>query len=308
MTIKKIINGVFWRIRRYFLIFFQKNYLFWQKYGFHIVPNNYSSPIPDTRQIKDSLWNNEKKIYGIDFLENKQTALLDEFIKKYKKEYEAFPSDKTGIPYQYYINNDAYSSVDGEILYCIIRKFNPGKIYEIGSGFSTFCSAQALIKNSTDNTGLLTAFEPYPNEILQKGFPGLHNLVKKDIQEIPISEFEKLEKNDILFIDSSHVLKIGNDVYFEFLQILPRLKKGVLIHIHDIFLPSEYPKEWVMQEYRYYTEQYLLQAFLSFNESFEVLWAGSFMHLYHSVKLEKAFNSYKKDNCWPGSFWIRKIK
>jgi hypothetical protein len=104
-------------------------------------------------------------------------------------------------------------------------------------------------------------------------------LIIDKVQNVSLSEFNKLEKNDILLIDSSHVLKIGSDVQYEYLEILPRLKKGVIVHVHDIFSPSEYPREWVLEDYRFWNEQYLLCAFLSFNSAFEVLWAGSYMHL-----------------------------
>jgi len=121
-------------------------------------------------------------------------------------------------------------------------------------------------------------------------------------------EFAKLKENDILFIDSSHVLKIGSDVQYEYLDILPRLSKGVIVHVHNIFLPAEYPKEWVLKDYTFWTEQYLLQAFLAFNDSFEVLWAGNYMHLKYPNELEDAFSSYKRDERLIGSFWMRKIK
>ena len=116
------------------------------------------------------------------------------------------------------------------------------------------------------------------------------------------------ENHDILFIDSSHVLRIGGDVQYEYLEILPRLARGVIVHSHDIFLPAEYPRHWVLEEHKFWTEQYLLQAFLAFNDSFEVLWAGSYMHLKHPEKLEEAFSSYKRERTLPGSFWMRKVK
>ena len=103
-------------------------------------------------------------------------------------------------------------------------------------------------------------------------------------------------------------LKIGGDVQYEILEILPRLKTGVIIHLHDIFLPLEYPKEWVLRAYYFWTEQYLLQAFLSFNKNYEILFAASFMNLYHPHRLEHAFNSYMRDKVNPGSFWIQRIK
>lgn len=121
-------------------------------------------------------------------------------------------------------------------------------------------------------------------------------------------EFQKLKENDILFIDSSHVLKTGSDVQYEYLEILPRLNKGVLVHFHDIFLPAEYPQKWILEDHKFWNEQYLLQAFLAFNDSFEILWAGSYMHLNHPDKLEQFFKSYNKNKRWPGSFWVRKIR
>ena len=192
----------------------------------------------------------------------------------------------------------------------MIRHFKPKRIFEIGSGNSTYLSAQAVLKDKEDNGHKceLIAVEPYPNDVLKAGFPGLSELISTKIQDIPLSEFNKLKENDILFIDSSHVLKIGSDVQYEYLEILPRLNKGVIVHLHDIFLPAEYPREWVLKDYRFWTEQYLLQAFLAFNDNFEVLWAGSYIHLKHPDKLEAAFSSYKRDERLPGSFWIRKIK
>ena len=131
-------------------------------------------------------------------------------------------------------------------------------------------------------------------------------------------------ENDILFIDSSHVIRIGNDVEYEYLEILPRLKKGVIVQIHDICLPAQYAEKWVMNNLSFWTEQYLLQAFLCFNDAFEVLWSGSHMHFNHPHELKTLFPkwensftmisgdniytvpSYDNKNVWPTSLWIRK--
>ncbi len=304
MKIARIYNAVLRRCLK-------KSFPFWQKLGFHITPNHYYQPIPDTRTLKDDLWQKQSELAGIDINEEGQINLLSQFSSEFKEEYESFPRIKTSVPYQYYINNGAIESVDGEILYCIIRHFRPRKIFEIGSGNSTYLSAQAISKNKEKDNSYeceLVAIEPYPNDLLRDGFPGFSKLIPKKAEDIPLSEFKKLTENDILFIDSSHVLKIGSDVQYEYLEILPRLNKGIIVHLHDIFLPAEYPKEWVLKDYRFWTEQYLLQAFLAFNDSFKVLWAGSYMHLKHPDKLEASFSSYKRDERWPGSFWIRKIK
>lgn len=305
--------GLFNRIYNFFLrLFIKWSFPIWQKIGIHVTANHFYEPIPDTRTLKDDLWSNNSDLVGININEESQTNLLSEFRSMFKEEYEAFPLNKNEVkvPFQYYINNSVFESVDGEILYSMIRLFKPKRIFEIGSGNSTYLSAQAILKNKEEkgHECELIAFEPYPNEVLKAGFPGLSKLIASKIQDIPLSEFNKLEENDILFIDSSHVLKIGSDVKYEYLEILPRLNKGVIVHVHDIFLPAEYRKESILNNHIFWTEQYLLQAFLAFNDSFEILWAGSYMHIKYSAKLEAAFSSYKRNERWPGSFWMKKVR
>lgn len=297
------------RVYNWFLRgFIKMSFPIWQKMGFHVTPNHFYEPVPDTRTLREELWSKHSKMVGIKINEERQINLLSQFSSKFKDEYECFPRFKTSAPYQYYINNGTFESVDGEILYCMIRHFKPRKVFEIGSGNSTYLIAQAVLKNKEEdgNECELMAFEPYPNSILRAGFSGLSKLIPTKIQDIALSKFKELKENDFLFIDSSHVLKIGSDVQYEYLEILPRLNKGVIVHVHDIFLPAEYPKEWVLKNYLFLTEQYLLQAFLAFNNTFEVLWGGSYMHLKHPEKLEKAFSSYNRTSVWPGSLWVRR--
>jgi hypothetical protein len=178
------------------------------------------------------LWTKRSELVGIDTSELKQLQLLSLFSSKFKIEYDRFPRNRTGVPYEYYVNNGAFVSVDAEILYCMIRHFKPRLIYEIGSGYSTLLSAKAIRQNAEEDGGNLcelVAIEPYPNEVLEAGFPGLSKLISSEVQEVPLSEFERLGANDILFIDSSHVLRIGNDVWYEYLDILPRLTNGLII-------------------------------------------------------------------------------
>lgn len=310
MTSKRILHAL---LQPIYSLSFVRLFSLWERIGFHITPNHFYQPIPDTRALKDELWVRRSELIGIDMNEQKQVQLLKQFLR-FKSEYDAFPRNKGSKPHQYYIHNNMFRSVDAEILYCMIRYFKPKKIIEIGSGYSTYLSAQAILKNAEEsgNRAKLTAIEPYPNEVLTSGFPGLSKLISAKVEEIDPISFNELKKNDILFIDSSHVLKIGGDIQYEYLEVLPRLNRGVIVHIHDIFLPAEYPKKWVLGMHRFWNEQYLLQAFLAFNGAFEVLWSGSYMHLKHPDELEKAFNSYNRNTVWarhvPGatSFWIRK--
>ncbi len=283
----------------------------WQRIGIHVTPNHFYQPIPDTRTLPENLWSNFSRLDGIDINEVEQLKILKAFSDKYKIEYKDIPENKTSVPYRYYTNNGLFELVDGRILYGMVRYYKPSKIIEIGSGNSTCLSAQAILKNKEENSSYdceLVAIEPYPNEILKNGFPGLTKLVQSTVQKIPVGEFQCLNENDILFIDSSHVLKIGSDVQYEFFEILPALKKGVIIHVHDIFLPSEYPKGWVLRDHVFVNEQYMFQAFLTYNEHFRVLWAGHYMRMKHHDKLKEAFGRYETDERWPASFWIQKVK
>jgi predicted O-methyltransferase YrrM len=288
--------------------FLKRMFPYFEMLGFHALPNHFYYPVPDTRRLKDDLWTRHSELTGIEMNESAQLDLLADVSRQFKDEYDQFPLDRTDLPYQYFINNGSFSSVDGEILYCMIRSFKPKRMMEIGSGFSTYLSAQAILKNQEEGQkGDLIAIEPYPNGTLKSGFPGLKELIPLHVQEVGLPEFDKLKENDVLFIDSSHTLRIGSDVQYEYLSILPRLKKGVIVHIHDIFLPAEYPRDWIFKEHWFWTEQYLLQALLTFSYGFQVLWAGSHMHLKHPEKLEKAFKSYDRSSRWPGSFWIKRI-
>jgi hypothetical protein len=151
----------------------------------------------------------------------------------------------------------------------------------------------------------LTCIEPYPAPFLQDGFPGMGDLIAKRVQEVPFDFFQQLEENDILFIDSSHVSKCGSDVNYELLEVVPRLKPGVIVHVHDIFLPGEFPREWMREQLLFWNEQYLLHAFLAFNADFEVLLMNNYLGKYHGDALKAALPS---SNWWGGgSFWFRRM-
>jgi hypothetical protein len=183
----------------------------------------------------------------------------------------------------------------------MIRHFEPRLIIEVGSGFSSLVAAEAIAKNK--NSALI-CIEPFPLDFLRQGFRGLHSLIEKKVEDIGLEFFSQLESGDILFIDSSHTVKIGGDVNYLFLEVLPRLKPGVIVHVHDIFLPFDYRRDWVVDELRFWTEQYLLQSFLSFNSEFEVLIANAY--LAHRCMGELKFTFTNSPWWGGGSFWIRR--
>ncbi len=296
----------------------KKCYRIFEQAGFHITPNHFYFPIPDSSTLKDELWEKDSDLIGVDMNTNLQLRFLHEVFPKFINEFD-FPKAKSESMqnYDFYLKNSCFEAGDAEVLYSMIRHFKPKRIVEIGSGFSTFLSAKACLLNM-EKEGIeskLIAIEPYPNDTLKKGFPGLSALIQKPLEEVDLDLFRDLEANDILFIDSTHVLKIGGDVKYEYLEILPRLKNGVIVHCHDIFLPGEYPKNWVVDNHWFWTEQYLIQAFLAFNSAFEILWASQYMARRFADELTTVFPSYRDislnnaeatHGIGSGSLWIRR--
>ena len=273
----------------------------WERHGFHVTPVHFYQPIPDTQSLPETLWKQPSGLVGVDMNDAMQLDLLRNEFPKFRCEYEQFPTKPTGEQNEFHLDNRLFERADALVAYCMVRHFQPRLIIEVGSGFSSLVLGDAAAKNGSSG---LICIEPFPREFLRKGFRGLRSLIEKKVQDIEPQFFSQLESGDILFIDSSHTVKIGGDVNYLFLEVLPRLKPGVIVHVHDIFLPFEYRRDWVLDEFRFWTEQYLLQAFLMFNPEFEVLMANSYLNQYHQEDIKAAFPDLSS---WGGgSFWMRR--
>jgi predicted O-methyltransferase YrrM len=260
-------------------------------FGFHIVPDHFYYPIPSTRDLEDTIFERKSECVGLDWNLPVQINYLDTIFPKYAQEVE-------------FKQNPGLSLVDAAVLHAMVRHHKPKKMIEIGSGSSTRIAAEAcLLNKKEDQPCRLIAVEPFPDRQLDEGFPGLTELKKQKVESVGTKEFVDC---DLLFIDSSHMAMIGSDVLYEQLEILPRLKPGCLIHFHDILLPGEYWKDWVKDHHLFWTEQYLLWAFLLFNNSFEVIWASRFMHLRDSTAIQEVFPYFKPDEHRITSFWIKR--
>jgi Methyltransferase domain len=280
---------------------FRELFRTWERRGFHVTPVHFYQPIPDTQELPEALWNRPSKLAGINMNAAMQLDLLRKYFPEFRAELEAFPAEPTGDPARFYLNNGLFDGMDAFIAYCVVRHFHPRLIVEVGSGFSSLILGEALARN---NGASLICVEPYPQDFLRNSFTGLGSLIETKVQDVGLELFSRLASGDILFIDSSHTVKIGGDVNYLFLEVLPRLEPGVIVHIHDIFFPFEYRRDWVMNEFRFWSEQYLLQAFLTFNSEFEVLIANSYLSHYHEEVLKAAFPSLPS---WGGgSFWMRR--
>jgi predicted O-methyltransferase YrrM len=273
----------------------------WERHGFHVTPAHFYQPIPDTQSLPETLWTQPSKLIGVDFNEAMQLDLLRRHFPKFRDEYRQFSTEPTGTENRFHLGNQLFDDVDALVAYCMVRHFQPRLVIEVGSGFSSLILGEAVAKKAGSS---LICVEPFPREFLRKGFPGLQLLMEKKVQEIELDFFSKLKSGDILFIDSSHTVKIGGDVNYLFLEVLPRLKPGVIVHVHDIFLPFEYRRDWVLDEFRFWTEQYLLQAFLMFNSEFEVLMANNYLSHYYQQDVKAAFPHLS--NWGGGSLWMRR--
>lgn len=268
---------------------------------FPILDHYYQPLINPKKHIKKSL-REDRKLPGIDFNIREQLVLLSKF--KYNEELLKFPIGKVK-DVEFHYDNKSYKSGDAEYLYNMIRHFKPNKIIEIGSGHSTLMAQNAIIQNKLENFSYKcnhTCIEPYEIPWLKKLDI---ELVREKVENIDKSFFQKLEANDILFIDSSHIIRAQGDVLFEYLELLPILKSGVLIHIHDIFSPKDYLDDWVYNLHLLWNEQYLLEAFLTFNSEFRIIGALNYLTHNYRIELEEKCPVFaKQEGREPGAFWI----
>jgi len=275
------------------------------------VPVHFYHPIPDIKELeKRDVWKKVSKLSGIKFEPEKHWDFLREIAKDYSGECK-WNEDPVGVIGEFYLNNSCFSYGCSSILHCMIRHNKPKRIIEIGSGFSTKIIRSAVSLNQKEGNDVeYTIIDPYTN-YKEEYFPFAVNILKQPIEVLGTELFQQLEENDILFIDSSHVCKIGSDVNFEILEILPVLKKGVFIHFHDIPMPYEYNETYSKNpSFRmFWTESYLLQAFLAFNDTFEIILPLNYMQTNCTEEFNKNFPlGIGIKNWWSGSFWIKKVK
>jgi hypothetical protein len=257
----------------------------------HVTANEYYSPIPSVKDLPDDIYERPFSLAGVDMNEPGQFALLDEVFPKYEREYVPSP-------------NGGLSLADAYALYALIRERKPKKMVEIGGGDSTLIAMRAVEANRAEgHPCIFICIEPYPREFLTEAAWPDYELVVKLVQDIPVSMFSDA---DIVFIDSSHVSKLGSDVNYEMLEIVPHTPVGCLIHWHDIVIPTNYWKDWTALSSQFWNESYMLHAFLLYNESFSVRWAARYMKRLHPEALHKRF-PYLTEEHRLTSFWVERV-
>jgi hypothetical protein len=240
---------------------------------------------------------------GIDWRGDEQVALVqDQFARQSDF---PFPDGPTGDPRDYHASNEMFSRLDAWMLQAMLRHFRPRRMIEVGCGWSSLVTARVnreMLSGSLD----FTCIEPFPPAFLGDGIPGISRLIVSPVEQVPVDTFLELAAGDFLFIDTSHTVKTGGDVVFLLQEVLPRLADGVIIHMHDIFLPWDYPLEWVMVG-RAWNEQYAVRAFLTFNFAFEILASVAWMSQFKSDVLAMALPRFPQNyGDGGGSLWIRR--
>jgi hypothetical protein len=274
------------------------------------LPVHFYSPVPDLEDLeRREVWTRRSDLSGIDFRPEAQVSLLLELGNKYGRECD-WPAEPTDDPTAFYTENSSFSFGCAAAAHCMIRDRKPRRLIEIGSGVSSIVLSNALDANERDGgpPAEYTIVDPYPSSTLD-ALPGSRPKVVADrVEVLDRALFEGLEAGDILFIDSGHVVRIGGDVNYLVLDVLPRLAPGVSVHFHDVGLPFEYPRAYATNPaFRMlWTEAYLLQAFLEFNSEFEVVLAMAYLTADHPASFRRAFPSFDpgRHKATSGSLWI----
>jgi hypothetical protein len=277
--------------------------------GFFFGPKTYESPVPEAVDVDRQLRAGPSELVGIEIDQDRVLAFLDETVVPRLEEFRTcFPLQDDGPGF--HVVNGRFMALDAHVYYGVLRQRRPRQVIEVGAGRSTQLAAAALRQNRVEGAvAELVAIDPFPPQFLVDYRIGPDRLIATKVQDVGLDLFTSLAEDDVLFIDSSHVVRTGSDVLYEIGEVLPRLSPGVLVHFHDISLPSPYPRHW-FDEGVYWNEQYILQAFLAFNSRFEVLWPAAFMMSRHGERLEALFPELGAARLrypyWePTSFWMR---
>ena len=286
--------------------------------GYNIArTKDYYSPLPtESVLVKNAArWNKPSALAGVNYDLDGLKRSLKRLVDKYGQEFNALPSYSENRALGF---GPGYTQLDAMLLYMMVRELRPRRYLEVGSGLSTYYCSQAAAANANENQPLqITCIEPYPFEKLYS-IPGIQ-IIKDEVQNVPAEKFLELEAGDVLFIDSSHVVRLDGDVPYLFLEILPIIKPGVVIHVHDIPFPYNipYPAEhWILGTAEnarywpvYWNEAMLLQAFLAFNREFEVIQATPLLRHFDERVLRDLVPFYRSVEEQPDTFssiWLRR--
>jgi predicted O-methyltransferase YrrM len=268
-------------------------------------PGHFYSPLPSAAEVAEAFARGGfgPPFPGIELNEEGQLARLERFAQYYAD--QPFP-EQPAPPRRFHLDNPSYGHFDAIMLYCMLREAQPRRVIEVGSGYSSAAMLD-LDEHLWKGHAAFTFIDPDMvrlRPLLREGDHARCTLIEKRVQEVPLETFAALGENDVLFIDSSHVSKIGSDVNRLYFDVLPALAPGVLIHIHDVAGNLEYPREW-LDEGRAWNEQYLLRAFLMYNHAYRIeLFTGWLFNTRHAWLREHMPLCARGGG---GHLWLRKL-
>lgn len=274
-------------------------------------PNgHFYSPVPDPGElIADAarIWPEGRGATpGLDFNDDGHRQLLVQAFAPLAPDYNYPAQRPPGAPeHDFFDGNPNFAYLDSRALFVLMRHWQPGRIVEVGSGHSSLLMAD-VNRRFLAGRCEITCIEPFPPDFLRDGVPGIGRLLVARVQDVPLATFEGLHRGDVLFIDSSHVSKAGSDVNHLLFEVLPRLAQGVRVHFHDIFLPFDYPRSWVLEHGIYWNEQYLLRAMLTGTTTWSVLFGSTYAGTVLAEDVNRALGLPAGSQFTGGSFWIEK--
>lgn len=271
--------------------------------GYDLVKRHYYSQVPDIDSIPPDIWTAKRVLAGVEFDLDAGLRLLHEELAVFIAEFDA-PMSSTGDPRDFYYQNTFYEGLDAETLYAMVRRHKPSRVLELGSGMSTLVIARARRRNGLDGSHH-DVYDPFSRAELRSALTAVCDLHPISATDVPLSEFQQLAAGDVLFVDTTHAVKIGSDVNRVILDVLPTLAPGVLVHFHDIYLPYEYPIEFFTELGFSWGEQYLLQAFLALNPEFEILFGNAALARDRAAEIRELVASAASSSR-PSGFWIRR--
>lgn len=255
----------------------------------HVTPVHYYSAIPDVVRLAKTVpqWNKPSAMPGIVSDLDAQLAACDRVCRPFQSEFAGAPHYAAGTARGV---GPGFGYIEAQALHGVVRHLEPGLVVEVGSGVSTYCMLQALAQNAAPAT--VRCIDPYPRGGLASPGPDVRlEIVATPVEHVPVTQFEALGEGDLLFIDSSHAVKAGGDVNFLVLEVLPRLKRGVWVHFHDIYFPYDFPRDLLLN-YTFYNETSLLRAWLTDNPRAEIVFCLSQLHYGRPDGLRTIFPDY----------------
>lgn len=260
------------------------------RFGVHILPVHYYSPVPNILELQKTqdIWAKKSELPGISVNLDEQGASLKSICIKYQSEYANNKFYREGVANHF---GPGYGYIEAQALHSVIRHYKPKKIVEVGSGVSTYCMLKASEMNWKEigHSSKIVSIEPYPSQRLKE--LSQIELIPQQVQTVSLKVFTELEKGDLLFIDSSHTIKAGGDVNYLILEVLPRLQQGVIVHFHDIYLPYDYQRD-VILTFFHWAETSFLRALLIFNDKATIIFCLSHLHYERKEILREVFPEY----------------